>query len=326
MEKFFLIYFVLLLMTGCTNSTYDKAMEQAKLALANGEFDKALGLFELATNEEPKEQEAKLQYDNLIDFFQVQETLESQQWDIVITKANNLLEKESLTGSMKKELKKSIATAEASIAVTEQINKIENLIKDKKYIEAQKNINQLKQNEEAKEVFAMFSEEVSQINGLVDEEIKKQKEAAEKAAAEIAAKEKAKAEAEKENAIVWDTYQNDRYAFIIKYPEGWTGGPEATNGDGRALYRQNNSEVLVYGTMFFEEFKPDLSNYKKISTNQGYVAYYHEESGQNSTFSGYILNSEARTEFHLVATMDQKFSQKYSKVLIQMLKSVELGF
>jgi hypothetical protein len=325
MERFLLIFCVFLLMVGCTNSTYDKAIEQGKLALANGEFDKALGLFELATIEEPKEQEAKQQYEILTDFFQVQDILKKKQWDIAISKANNLLEKESLTNYMEKELTKIIETAEASLAIKKQIDKIKGIIKDKKYIEAQQTINQLKQNEQAEEMFMTFSEEVNQLEVIVIEEIKKQKQAADKlAAAEKAAKEKAKAAAE--NAIVWDTYYNDRYAFTIKYPEGWTGGPEATNGDGRALYQQNNTELIAYGTMYFEDFKPDLSNYKKVSTNQGYVAYYREEGGQNSTFSGYILNTEAGTEFHLAATMDQKFSQKYSKVLLQMLKSVELGY
>jgi vacuolar-type H+-ATPase subunit I/STV1 len=329
MEKFFLIFCVLLLIVGCTNSTYDKAMEQAKLSLANGEYDKALGLFELATNEEPKEQNAKEQYDVLKDFLKVQEMIENKQWDVAISKANNLLKKESLTNQMEKELKKNIEISEAGISITEQINQIKVLVNAQKYIDAQQAINHLKQNEEAKEIFVIFSEEVRQIEGTVDKELKKQKEETEKLAAEKAATEKAakeKAKAEKEKVIVWDTYENDRYAFTIKYPEGWTGGPEATNGDGRALYQQNNTEVIAYGTMYFEEFKPDLSNYKKVSTNQGYVAYYREESGQNPTFSGYILNNEAGTEFHLVATMDQKFAQKHSKVLLQMLKSAELGF
>jgi vacuolar-type H+-ATPase subunit I/STV1 len=322
--KKFLLFLSALFLAACTNSTYEKAMEQGELAIANGEFDKALGLFELATNEEPKEQEAKKQYGYLVAFFHVQEAFDKQQWDKVITKANNLLINESLASNMKKELKQKVETAEVNKAVVEKVTNIKDLIKNKKYTDAQKEINQLKLDVKSQEALSFYFSEVTQVEATLNEEINKQEEAAEKAETEKAAKEKAKAEeVAKKNAIVWDTYNNARYAFSIKYPEGWLGGPEATNGDGRALYRKDNTEVLAYGTMYFEEFKPDLSNYKKISTNQGYVAYYHEENGQ---FSGYIPNIEEGTEFHLKATMDQNFLKKYSKVILEMLKSVELMF
>ena len=60
---------MLLLLAGCGNATYDKAMEQGKLAVAKGEYDKAAGLFELALDEKPKDKEAKQTYENLTSFF-----------------------------------------------------------------------------------------------------------------------------------------------------------------------------------------------------------------------------------------------------------------
>ena len=38
MKKIALVLMVCFILTGCGNSTYDKAIEQSKLALANGEF------------------------------------------------------------------------------------------------------------------------------------------------------------------------------------------------------------------------------------------------------------------------------------------------
>lgn len=54
---------ILVNFTGCTNSLADKAVEQGKLALANLEYDKALGSFELAIDEGSKDKEIKIMVD-----------------------------------------------------------------------------------------------------------------------------------------------------------------------------------------------------------------------------------------------------------------------
>jgi hypothetical protein len=81
-----------------------------------------------------------------------------------------------------------------------------------------------------------------------------------------------------------------------------------------------NAEVLVYASNYMEEFKPDLSNYKKITTKTGYEAYLLEK---NDSFDGIIIYNGI--EFHLnVTTMNQSFYQKYSDVLRQMFINVRL--
>ena len=59
------------LLVGCTNGMYDKAMEQGKLALANGEFQKALGSFELAKDEKPSDDNANQYYIDVNEFLGV---------------------------------------------------------------------------------------------------------------------------------------------------------------------------------------------------------------------------------------------------------------
>jgi hypothetical protein len=319
MKKLFTAFMMLLLLAGCGNATYDKAMEQGKLAVAKGEYDKAAGLFELALDEKPDDTEAKHFYEILIALSDVKEAVNSGKWEEALTKANKLLKEKNLPSSMKKDIQQSIQTAESAQkqfkAVTERIEKIKTLVNEKKYVEAQNLINELKQDESIKDVYPSFSGEVGTLKVAVNEELKKQKEA------EEAAKEKARVEAErKKNEISWATYYNGRFGFTIQYPKDWVLGPEADNGDGLALYKENDAEVLVYASNYMEEYKPDLSNYKKITTKAGYEAYLLE---QNDSFDGIIIYNGI--EFHLnVTTMNQSFNQKYSVVLKQMFMNVRL--
>ena len=90
-----------ILLVGCNNGTYEKAMEQGKLALANGEFDKALASFELALQEEPNDKDAKLLHERLVALNQVKEAMENTKWDDALTKANSLLKDTTLESSVK---------------------------------------------------------------------------------------------------------------------------------------------------------------------------------------------------------------------------------
>ena len=60
MKKIKLIFITLLLSistVGCVNTTSNKAIEQGKLAMASKEYDKALGLFQLAIDEGNKDED-----------------------------------------------------------------------------------------------------------------------------------------------------------------------------------------------------------------------------------------------------------------------------
>jgi hypothetical protein len=324
MKKLLVAFLTILLLAGCGNETYDKAMEQGKLALAKWEFDKASGLFELALEEEPKDIEAKKFYESLKILSQVQADVKNSQWDDALTKANSLLKEKNVTGSIKKQLKQYIDTAEAGKeqykAVSEKVENIRGLVSEKNYTEAQKLISDLKQDESTKTGFDRFSEEVNKLEITINEEIKKQM------AAEEAAKEKARIEAErKKNQISWSTYHNGRFGFTINYPKDWILGPEPTNGDGRALYQGNNAEVIASASNYIEEIKQDISNYEKITTSTGYEAFLLvQNNGSKISFKGLIINGEI--QFNLTATMNQSFYQKYSEVLKKMFDNVKLDY
>lgn len=111
MKKLLLVIFISMFFVGCSNGMYDKAMEQGKLQLADGEFDKALASIELALDEKPKDKEAKKMYEDLVAYNQVKDAMENAKWDEALSKANNLLKKETLANSIKSELEKDIKIA-----------------------------------------------------------------------------------------------------------------------------------------------------------------------------------------------------------------------
>lgn len=189
MKQLLATIITIVLLVGCNNGIYEKAMEQGKLALANGEFNKALASFELALEEEPKDKEARTLYEGLVSLNQVKEAIENAKWDDALTKANSLLKDKTLESNVKKELEQYVQTAETSKAqyktVSEKVEYIKGLVTEKKYSEAQAAIDELKQDTSLKPVFDDFSNEVNTIEQIVNTEITKQKEA------EIAAAKKA---------------------------------------------------------------------------------------------------------------------------------------
>jgi hypothetical protein len=314
----------ILLLTGCSNETYDKAMEQGKLAVAKQEYNKALGLFELALEEKPDNKEAKRAYNHLVALSGIDEDIKNRKWDDALSKANKLLKEKNIAAAVKKDLKEYIRIAEDGKkqvqAVMEKVEHIKTFISEKNYEEAQTLINELKQDESVKDGFTSFTEEVGKLEVTVNEEIKKQKEAE-----EAEAKEKARLEAErKKNELKWSTYHNERFGFTIQYPTGWILGPEPTNGDGRSLYNENDAEIVTYGNNYMEETKSDLSDHEKLKTTFGQDAYLKvTKEGAVVNFNGVI--TDGTIIFNLDGTMSQEFYQKNTNILKQMLLTVKIN-
>ncbi len=84
MKKILLMLASTLLLMGCSDETYEKAREDAKFALANGEYEQALGLYELAYMENPDDVETKAMFDSLMQLHEVRELYEDDEWERVI--------------------------------------------------------------------------------------------------------------------------------------------------------------------------------------------------------------------------------------------------
>lgn len=168
-----------MVLSGCNSGTYDKAMEQGKLALADGEFDKAQASFELALDEKPKDEEAKRLYENVSDYNEVKKDIEEADWEDALTKAKSLLKEEDLAANMKEALEEYVKTAsdneKQSDDVAKKLEEIQQTIGAGDYGDAQKSIDELKQDQEMEAVLARFSEEVNKIETSINERIQQQK-------------------------------------------------------------------------------------------------------------------------------------------------------
>lgn len=247
MKKLAVMIVISLFLAGCSN-TYDKAMEQAKLALANGEYDKALASYELALDEKPKDKEAKASYEHVVAYKQVEEAIKNAEWDDAFTKANHLLKEEELASSMKNGLEQFIETAEISKKqdemVADKVAQIKSATREKEYNEAQKRIHELKEDESVKTAFERFSEEVNEMEQRVNEEIKKQE------AAQIA-KETAQTIAivSKKNEYIQKLHEIERDLTNLDYLYESGTTVEMKEAESKTYTRWDNALNEIYGVL-----------------------------------------------------------------------------
>jgi uncharacterized protein YecT (DUF1311 family) len=194
MKKLLLSILACIFLIGCNNGLYDKAMKQGELALSNGEFDKALASFEIALNQKPKDEDARKAYESIAAYNEVKMAVDEAKWDDVLSKAENLLKKEQLAGSIKGKLNEYTKLAETNREnhkyVSEKIEDIKRLVNEKKYKDAQTLIDELKNQDKIKSALTSFLEELNSMEIAASDGTKKQKEAE-----ELEAKKKAEAAA-----------------------------------------------------------------------------------------------------------------------------------
>ena len=186
------------LLVGCTNGMYDKAMEQGKLALANGEFQKALGSFELAKDEKPSDDNANQYYKDVNAFLEVKLDVEEGNLEDAEEKAFQLLNSDDLVTGLRKELESIVEAVEGERAlfdaIANQLTEIKKTVDGGDAKAAQAVIDELKLDEEKKVMLDHFSAELASLEEAVAVQLKKQLDAA-------AEQERVQAEKKKQQAL-----------------------------------------------------------------------------------------------------------------------------
>lgn len=141
MKRLILAVAATLLLAGCGDDTYSKAMEQGKLALASKEYEKALGSFELALDEKPNDQEAKTYYEALQAYSQMSLAFERGDFETALANADSILQDAKMPSSLKtttETVKERIETIKMQQADMEsELSAIEDLIESKNYAKAE---------------------------------------------------------------------------------------------------------------------------------------------------------------------------------------------
>lgn len=139
------------MLTGCTNSTFDKSMEEGKLALASKEYEKASGLFGLALEEKSNDKEAKSLKEGTEKIISINKLNSEGNLEEAINLCDEI--KNSNIGSgiilkelenLKKELKDQLDNInDKKEKIKLKIKEAEDLISNKKYTQAKELLNEL---------------------------------------------------------------------------------------------------------------------------------------------------------------------------------------
>lgn len=95
------------------DTTFKKAVEQGKLALAKGDVEDALASFELAESEQPKDTNTKKYVEQLQQVNHVDDLIEEKEYEQAIKKANQTMQNYTLLSPVQKELSDLKKTAES---------------------------------------------------------------------------------------------------------------------------------------------------------------------------------------------------------------------
>ncbi|MGK7377392.1 lysozyme inhibitor LprI family protein [Planococcus sp. 1R117A] len=177
MKKITILIAAIMLLAGCGSSTYDKAMENAKVALANREFDEAMALSKLALEEKPKDEKALAIHTYLEELEEVNKAMDEKVWDVVLKRTEEMEKEEGLPYSIAQELKNisrlALANQNNEKAVSEKIKEIDLLLANQEFQEAQAKIEALQKDEKLKAALEDHSEEISSLSSEISVAVQK---------------------------------------------------------------------------------------------------------------------------------------------------------
>lgn len=305
----------MMIFTGCEkeDSTYQKAAQQGKLAMANGEYDKAMAAFELALDEKSDEDIQRL-YNQLASLKRIQKAYSEEDWKEVQNAGESLLDDEELSTLIKDEVNRYINEAqkhqkhqEILAECNTKLEEIKQLIKSQEYEEAMKRLKEIEQNEAVindSEMMASIKSLVEQIvKQEADEKERLQKEEILKLIDAMQRNDKGRTDKQSLKEVKYKNYNNARYGFSIEYPDIFDEQQLPTNGDGcifvdhsRNVYltvsAHNNNDDVNAETEYYTaltthnninyEFQKD--NWYVLSWEEGEVMYYEKVVvGEGST-------------------------------------------
>lgn len=138
-----------------TDKVHAKAIEDATFALANGEYQQALGLYELALNEKPEDDEANKLYESLLLLTDLTALSKSEEWETVITIIDELETDDNLpihlTQKYQNLYKEAVVQKEENATTKKLMQNVEILVSKKEFDQAQSLLNELRTYQSAKQ-------------------------------------------------------------------------------------------------------------------------------------------------------------------------------
>ena len=146
------------LLTGCTNKTFEKSMEEGKLAIASGEYEKAENMFSLALEEKKDDKEASALYSQTQKLIQTIKLKDEDNYDEAISLCDEIIKIESESDLIKKKVKEIKGECEELLSNNSEAEESANLYVEKEETPVEEN-----KEEESKEEKVYSRSEVHSI-------------------------------------------------------------------------------------------------------------------------------------------------------------------
>lgn len=187
---------ILFLITGCSNETFNKALDQGKLALASKEYDKAIASFELALEEKKDDKEAKIlqtQTTKMVQAMKAQTELKVDQAIALFEEVEKTKEGSATLQKQAKEQREALVTNKnLQDTYTKQLANAEQLKNNKKYTESKEILSKIVEETNSNEKFASQHQKASELIKQIDDTVANEE--AKKVAKEKKEKEKTNAD------------------------------------------------------------------------------------------------------------------------------------
>lgn len=172
LKKLSIMLLLTTMLSGCTNSTFDKSMESAKIALASKEYDKASGLIELALQEKENNEEAKLLKEQIDELINIEELISLGKFGDASNLCDDLKSRDDVNDIILKQIdgiKEDILTKWSEMEnanFKKELERAEELVNSKKFEDAKELLDELKQ--DIRDT-TTYMESLNKINSLLEQ-------------------------------------------------------------------------------------------------------------------------------------------------------------
>ncbi len=125
----------------------------------------------------------------------------------------------------------------------------------------------------------------------------------------------------------WDTYTNFRFEYSINYPSDWNEGEEAGNGDGKSLHKDDNNEIIVYGTLQPSTFSTQNTPAERevFTLNDGRKATELKLKDEEDKIRYMVFFEDNDTQYVFFAKTTENFFKENKKLLQEVAKGFKLS-
>lgn len=272
------------LLSACTDDAYKEAVDNGVASLGEKDYYQAALYFEMALKENSKDADAKSYLAQATQMEKALKAMNNEDYEQALKVLTEVINDTNNLQSIQEEAKQYVQEiTDQQQVVTEFDQKmalIQDLLAKNSYDKALAKLEEV-QAEIAKHEFLVAKQ--TEVEKLIEQT----KEALTKITDSTTVMEQKKKPEQKVDAVNYKVYRNDRFGFMIQYPEYFTLDTPPENGDGQ-VFRYGDVTITAFGShtnivqdnenveMYFDKKLRDIPvevSYQKVTGNAYTVSY-----------------------------------------------------